>query len=129
MEGLAYKNSRSGITYVGVILLLICIAVGWGSYAIVPAHLADWKFRREIEELQIKASEMTDNEIREALLKQAEILKIDLANGTLEVTRYGNESTVSYEYEWPVPVPKMKPLHFKKSVKREIRKIQHLFHK
>lgn len=122
-------HSRSGITYVTVLLLLFVGSAVWLGYALVPAYSGDWKFRREVEGQMIKASERSDLQIREYLIKQAEILKIDIGTGSLDIVRGAGEITITYKYDRPVPLPKVESVHFEKKMSRPIEKIQHLFHK
>jgi hypothetical protein len=119
-------SGKSGITYVSVILLLIVVVGGYAGYTFIPTYMADWNFRREINAQMIKASEVTDNDIRQALVNQAAILKIPLVEGDLEITRNLGVIKIIYKYDRPVLFPGMKTIHFQDSQEKPIKKVDHL---
>jgi len=124
------EKRLGGINYVTAILLLILIGGGYAAYVFVPVYLSDWKWRREITGQMIKAFDVGDIEIQSELLKHAEMLKIPVAaTGSLQITRFKNEIRIFYSYDREVSFPGIKKVHFEKTLKQEIKQVQHLFNK
>ena len=127
MRKASRNNQRSGVTYVTVLLLLLIAAIVFACYAFAPPILADWNFRRAINEQMLKAAEKTDLDIRLELRRQAELLQIPIDTGDLDISRYAKEIKIEYKYDREIPVPGLEKLHFENSMKREIKKVDHLF--
>ncbi|MBZ0270523.1 hypothetical protein K8I61_00690 [bacterium] len=123
-------GDRGGFTWVTALLLLIVGGGIYTTYALAPSYVADWKWRREINGQLIKASELNDQEIRQNLMKHAEMLHIPVSSGegTFNIMRHANNVEVEYEYEVPVPMPGVEKLKFKDKVSREVTEVKHLFH-
>jgi len=129
MKRVSDNHPSSGFTYVTAIVLLLFAAIAYAVYVLAPPYMADWNWRREINAQMIKASEKSDSEIRQELMRQAGLLNIPIESGSLDIYRYANEIKITYEYERKVALPGLKSLHFENSMKRQVTKVQHLFNK
>ncbi|MCZ7585931.1 MAG: hypothetical protein M5R36_22835 [Deltaproteobacteria bacterium] len=124
------ESRRGAINYVTIILLLILGGGIWAGVALGPAYMADWQFRREINGLMIKGKNISDYEIRQSIVKQAETLKIPFeGDAGLSIARYEDDITVSYNYTRTVKFPGVRKLEFKKTMKRKMKDVQKLIEK
>ena len=131
MRMMTCNYSKRGITYVTVILLLLLAAMIYGVYVFAPIYMADFDWQREVDGQMIKASEMTDSEMRENLVKEAELLKVPIEEqgSILEISRNAGVITITYRYDKPTPIPGLETIHFEKTLTRNIQKVEHLFNK
>lgn len=123
------RHRSGGINYVTVILLLVIASVVAGVYCYFPPYYAEFTLKRAAEGKMIQAAEISDEDIRQEMMKVAERTDIPLGSGEIQVSRYSNTITVEYKYTRPVPLSFLPPFKAHETLKRDIKKVEHLFNK
>lgn len=101
----AHAGSERGfLTVPGIFMLLVLGAIVFVAYKLVPPYVDNYQLQDEIETIARTATynRMTEAEIRNQVLREAQDLGIPLEERQVAVQKAGNTVNIAAEYVVPV---------------------------
>jgi len=122
------KINASGGKFNIVTLFLLLIAAGllFAGIFILPKFLANFNLSQEMWKYMVRATELTDDQIKAKTMEIAKAQNIPLEFTDLECMRQGSNINCHFDYYWPVVVKgkELFKLHFRVNKNRPITKIK-----
>lgn len=107
MNKATYKRDQAGITFLGLLLVLIIVAgFGIALVKIVPLYLGNFKVKSVLDSLKEErdVATMTPAEIERRINSRLDINDVALKKDDIKVTRAAGKTVITINYEKRVPL-------------------------